>query len=248
MAMRKKFALQEQEYEFPYHYLPRIEDGNSILLHRYLEWGLDYMTYMRFVVDLIRQSSPKSLCDVGCGDGRLLNMIESFVPDSVGIDVSKRAISLARAFNPSIEIVHGDVSELSRTFQWITLIEVLEHIPDAEMAGFVANVSRIMDPGGYLLITVPTVNVPLHPKHYRHYNLEILKATLQSRFQIEQHWWLYKTGLLEKVLRNLLVNRVFVLNLSLARRLIWQIHKRLGYTANTSNGAHLVCIARLRIK
>ncbi len=240
------FDLQDMAYEFPYHYLPWIDNDKYFRLHRQLTWGLDYMTYMSFIAELISQNHPKSLLDVGCGDGRLIYMIKSIVPSVSGVDLSERAIAFARSFNPDVQFICGDVAKISEKYAWLTLIEVLEHIPDQQMPEFVCNIARLVQEDGVLLISVPTVNISLHEKHYRHYTLTSLKDTILPYFEIENYWWLYRLGILEKLIQSILCNPLFVLNSSYLLSLIWRLHKTLTFHANASTGLHLVCLAKLR--
>lgn len=243
--MSKIRSLQELQYEFPYHYLPYLQQGVP-RLHRCLSWGLEYLTYTSFVVELIRRSAPESLLDLGCGDGRLIDMIENSVPQVSGVDLSERAIAFARAFNPGIEFMCTDIATLSAEYECVTLIEVLEHIPDEQynMAGFVRNVARLVKRDGRLLVSVPTINVPVNRKHYRHYDLALLEATLEPFFKIERHWWLYRRGMCEQLLRSMLVNRFYILNWTPLLALMWRIHYRRTYFADALTGAHLVCVAK----
>jgi len=245
MSHIDKVNVQEKLYEFPYHYLPWLHDSKIPRLHRHLAWGLDYLTYISFVVSLIRELSPQSLLDIGCGDGRLISHVKSFVPHVVGVDISKQAIAFARAFNPDVEFYCVDITKMSGAYELVTLIEVLEHIPDQGMEGFVQNVARLVEEDGHLLVTVPTVNVPLNKKHYRHYSFGLLRSTLKPHFEIEKHWWLYRQGYLERLLRSFMVNRFYVLNWEPLLALIWRIHKRKTYFADASTGVHLLCLARL---
>jgi len=245
MKTSSKFHIQNTLYEFPYHYLPQLGEGKIPHLHRHLAWGLDYLTYISFVVSLIRELSPQSLLDIGCGDGRLISLVKSFVPKIVGVDISRQAIAFARAFNPDVEFYCVDIAKMSGVYELVTLIEVLEHIPDKEMEVFIQNVARLVKEDGHLLVTVPTVNVPLNKKHYRHYSFELLRSTLEPHFEIEKHWWLYRQGYLERLLRSFMVNRFYVLNWEPLLALIWRIHKRKTYFADASTGVHLLCLARL---
>jgi len=60
MSDNIKQAIQDSMYEFPYHYLPSLKEGKVFRLHRHLWWGLDYLTYMSFTVELIRSSEKKT--------------------------------------------------------------------------------------------------------------------------------------------------------------------------------------------
>jgi len=240
-----KFELQDAQYTFPYHYLPSLEKGSVFRLHRKLARGLDYMTYMSFVEEIIYKYEPESLLDIGCGDGRLIHMIKNFVPKITGIDLSYRAVAFARAFNPDVEIICGDIADLSNhQYALVTLIEVLEHIPDNQIKGFVKNIARLVKTDGHLLITVPTINLPIIRKHYRHYNLEMLENTLKPFFYTERYWWLYRRGLVERFMRFVLYNKFYVLNFSPLLKMIWNIHKHVTYFADAGTGAHLVYLAR----
>lgn len=245
MEQKTKFAYQDLLYHFPYHYLPSLEDGLTPRLHRQLSWGLEYLTYMSFVAEYIKQQRIESLCDVGCGDGRLINMVKEFVPHVTGIDLSERATAFAKAFNPEVEILCDDISNLKHQYQMVTLVEVLEHISDQQTEDFLRNVSRLLSPDGCLLVTVPTVNVPLNKKHYRHYDLQVLEKSLSPHFEIKRHWWLYRQGRTEKLLRKLLCNKFYLLNYPPALRLIWRTHQRISFYADNQTGTHLVCLAYL---
>jgi SAM-dependent methyltransferase len=164
-----------------------------------------------------------------------------------GIDLSSQAIAFARAFNPGLEIFCGDVSSLwPDTYKCVTLIEVLEHIPDDEMSDFLKKVVRIVQSDGYLVISVPTLNIPTSEKHYRHYSLELVQDTIRPYLEIEEYWWLYRQGVLEKIERRLICNAFYVLNYRPFLSLVWQFHKRYTFYANQTNGTHLVCLARPR--
>ena len=240
-----KLLIQESLYEFPYHYLPYLDHGGgAIKVSRQLAWGLEYMTYLSFLVDLIMRLSPRSLLDVGCGDGRLINMIKPSIPVVRGIHLSFKALSFAQAFNPEVRFTCGDVSDISEKYQVATCIEVLEHIPDNAIHSFIKDIANCIEAKGWLIISVPTVNVPLNKKHYRHYSFETLQTLVSSHFEIEKHWWLYRKSTIERLLRLFLCNRLFITNNARLRSLIWKMHKRMTYNAGPSNGSHLVCLAK----
>lgn len=242
--VRSKFDVQNALYKFPYHYLSAIEQGSAVRLHRQLPWGLEYMTYISFIAELIKTHRPESLLDIGCGDGRFIYMIKRLVPIIRGIDWSEKAIAFARAFNPEVDFICDDISKISDKYGIVTLIEVLEHIPDNNIVSFIRNVSKLVQDNGFLIISVPTINVSLNKKHYRHYSFDLLQSFVKDEFEIEKHWWLYRRCFAERIVRRVLCNSLFTLNYSPARALIWRIHKRSSYMADELTGSHLVCIAK----
>jgi 2-polyprenyl-3-methyl-5-hydroxy-6-metoxy-1,4-benzoquinol methylase len=214
--MERQARIQESRYQFPYHYIPGFENGDFVQA-RTLSWGLVYLAYLRFVIGLIRSLPFDSLLDIGCGDGRLLCELCALYPDKilVGIDTSESAIRYARALSPNVEYVCGDVvraGELKREFDIATAIEVLEHVPPEQVGDFLRGIHERLKPDGVLIVTVPSANVPVARKHYRHFDLESLRAILSPRFTVSEHHFLNKTSRAAKYIKRLLVNRWFILN------------------------------------
>jgi len=88
----------------------------------------------RLILDMIRPLEFESVLDIGCGQGALLVEIQAKFPHirPCGVDLSSRAIELARARVPGGEFFVLDVvnESLARKFDLVICSEVLEHIPD----------------------------------------------------------------------------------------------------------------------
>jgi 2-polyprenyl-3-methyl-5-hydroxy-6-metoxy-1,4-benzoquinol methylase len=234
--------LQENLYSFPYHHLPRLLDDGQIVIYRSLGWGLEYLTYMSYLCDLIRGQKPTSICDVGCGDGRLLSMLRQ-VKTRVGVDKSPAAISFARAFDPQADWMCCPIDQVPGEYEIVTCIETLEHVPDEQIADFVASLRSKVAKGGNLIISVPTVNQPLNAKHHRHYTEDLLQRHLAPHFRIQRTAWLSKRCASTNILNHLLSNRFFILQYPPTLRLIWRIHLKHGFHATPLNGTHLIAVA-----
>jgi SAM-dependent methyltransferase len=222
--------VQETQYSFPYHYLPE-RQGRRFSQHRNLPWGYEYLTYVDFVLDRVAQIGFESLLDVGCGDGRFLREASRRFPDKrlAGIDYSPRAIEMAGSINPGIEFVAGDVTDpgvLDGTFDVVTLIEVLEHIPPDQASHFLAGVARRLSRGGRLIVTVPSNNRPVRPKHYRHFDLESLREALSPHFAIQEHFFLNRHDWLTSLIKGCMTNRLFVLNEPRLAYLLFRLYER----------------------
>lgn len=115
-----------------------------------------------FIRDLrIRQALPyikdgDRLLDIGCFDQTMLNLVSKRVKLAVGVDP---LVEPSRRGNVSIlrGTVPGAVSLEAGSFDCITMLAVLEHIPDG--GAIARECSRLLAPGGRVVITVPKPQV-----------------------------------------------------------------------------------------
>ncbi len=236
---------QEDDYVFPYHYIPSLKDGNFSLT-RVMRWGYQYIAYLEFVAQKVAGAGFDSLLDVGCGDGRFLCEINSRFPDKrlVGIDMSEQAIGFARAFNPDVRFVCGDVTDravMDDKFNVITLIETLEHIKPSDVPVFVEAIASRLADAGTVVITVPSSNLRLTRKHYQHFDLESLSEAISPHLVVAEHYYLNKLSFADKFLRRCLVNKLFILNGKRLRNLIYRTYRKFLLNARPSN-AQRICI------
>ena len=240
-------AVQEAEYEFPYHYIPRLEGGNFSQVRK-LRWGYEYLSYLRFVLARLERFEFDSLLDVGCGEGRFLREVSKRFPERrlLGVDYSARAVEYARLLNPGLDFARADIadgSEPAERFDVVTLIETLEHVPPGDLGEFVYGLRRRVNDGGLLVVSVPSRNTRMSPKHYQHFDLDSLIAALAPHFRVEEHYYLNRISKWERLLSALLTNRYFILN---ERRLLNALYRRyertlLGARATDCKRICVVC-------
>lgn len=234
------------KYSFPYHHLAEIR-GDNWKTHRHLYWGYEYLGYLNAVIGEVTSRSPRRLLEVGCGDGRLIaELLNAGLSGITGIDTDERAVLFAKAFNfgQDVSIHAGDVRQLEAgDFDGAVAMEVLEHIPESELPSIVKAIWERTEPAAFLVITVPTTNVPVTSAHFRHYDLELLKRHLEPFFQIKEFQFLHKPGRVEKLLRKLAMNRLFVLNETRLLRMVSRAYRSVALAADSSNGSHLLAVA-----
>jgi 2-polyprenyl-6-hydroxyphenyl methylase/3-demethylubiquinone-9 3-methyltransferase len=107
----------------------------------------------------------KTILDCGCGRGYYLKMLRHLGNARLaGIDVERPYLRKARrntADLPDITIANASIYELpfpDGTFDAVILSEVLEHV-DRE-ADSLAEVRRVLKPGGLVIVTVPHADYP----------------------------------------------------------------------------------------
>jgi dolichol-phosphate mannosyltransferase len=113
------------------------------------------------IIDLIGEFDGKIL-DIGCDGGTFINEISQAFPKAkfYAIDKSEEAISYAQKKYPQISFQVGDAHNLKfpdQSFNLITMLEVLEHVEDP--AKVVTEAKRCLEPGGSLIVLVPTENL-----------------------------------------------------------------------------------------
>ncbi|MBC2601189.1 class I SAM-dependent methyltransferase [Puniceicoccus vermicola] len=186
----KEQNIQEKQYKFPYHYIPVISK-NSFQQHLHWSWGMRYLGGLRIVQKELESLDYSSLVDIGCGDGRFVNMLSggSQTRRYLGIDYSERAIGLAKALSTSnAEFISKDIlsEESFDEFDVATMIEVAEHIDPLDLPRFFDAVSKMIKPNGYLILTVPHKNKILNEKHYQHFDSDSLSNLLEKKFHVEK--------------------------------------------------------------
>jgi SAM-dependent methyltransferase len=105
-----------------------------------------------------------ALLDVGCNVGALLSQCRHYYPNLhlAGIDINESSIQSARASLPGADLHQGYGSQLpfaSGSFQCVTCIEVIEHVPEEHRASLLAEMWRVLAPGGRLILRCPHAGI-----------------------------------------------------------------------------------------
>lgn len=155
--------LQERQYATPYHWH---QAGND---------ELEYQLRTHVVLELAGLDGANGrrprLLDVGCGDARFTSDAAARA-SVVGVDRSARALAFARKLVPAARFSVSGAEALpfaSESFDIVTLLDVIEHIPDGDEPRVVAEARRVLRRGGRLVVSTNTDRSAREPKHFRHY-------------------------------------------------------------------------------
>jgi SAM-dependent methyltransferase len=125
--------------------------------------GLDIDFFARvkndYLVDILDGrpggAAKAELIDVGCGVANAHKQLTGRVGGLAGIDVSAASIAVARQRNPDIRYEVFDGAHLpfaDRSFDVAFAINVFHHVPVEQRPALVADVRRVLRPGGLFAI------------------------------------------------------------------------------------------------
>jgi ubiquinone/menaquinone biosynthesis C-methylase UbiE len=108
--------------------------------------------------------------NAGCGEGLYIPFIESLAGITAikNVDLNDPVDLASVHTDVRHRFVQGSLTELpceNAEFECSVCTEVLEHIPDHGRA--VAELARVIKPGGLLLVSVPQTPAPWDPSHVR---------------------------------------------------------------------------------
>jgi SAM-dependent methyltransferase len=133
-------------------------------LRRYLERAPAALAIERMLECriLAQQAFTRPILDLGCGDGVFAATLFAERIE-LGIDVDAREIVSARQLNAHDELIVCSASRVPKpdaSFASVFSNSVLEHIP--ELDPVLAEVRRLLIPGGFFYVTVPTDRFDLY--------------------------------------------------------------------------------------
>jgi uncharacterized protein YceH (UPF0502 family) len=114
----------------------------------------------RWLLDRVADTAAGGpVADVGCGPGQVTAYLAAAGAETTGFDLSPAMIEQARAAHPELAFEVGDLTRLLRprtAAGWaaITAWYSLVHLADSELTGVIAELARVLAPGGVLALAV----------------------------------------------------------------------------------------------
>ena len=110
------------------------------------------------VLEQKNKLNAKRLLDIGCGTGEFITFFKQHEWEVMGFELSSEAANIAKSkglevFSLSLEEFLVEYPHYSSTFSVITLLNVLEHIPNP--VRFLNLIKKLLPRGGVIVIQVP---------------------------------------------------------------------------------------------
>ena len=152
--MKKVYRTEDNRDYWDRRWSEAQEDANEFL---------DMSIYPIYYADRVISRIPGRILEIGCGLGRLVKHYQSHKREIIGIERSEVAVEKIRTHTPYLDIRVGDASSLdfgANEFD-IALAFGVYHNFEAGLEQGLAELARILKPGGYFVISMRPHNIEM---------------------------------------------------------------------------------------
>ena len=129
----------------------------------FLETGRSHVARLMHEADsLVPHRQRRRALDFGCGIGRLTVAFADYYGEVIGVDIASSMVDKARRRNPApdrIRYEHNTDPDLLRFpsggFDLVCSWIVLQHMPPSLIRAYIADLVRLVAPGGLLVFQLP---------------------------------------------------------------------------------------------
>ena len=161
---------------------------------------IGFMPVVQRYADAVKRTRerPSSL-DVGCAYGFYVERLAAAGFDAHGVDVSDYAVERARSRGVvNVQVANAGVLPFpDASFDFVTCIDVIEHVPPEQSAAVAAEIHRVLRPAGVAFMATPNVLtnpywnvylrefVDLDETHVNYQSVESLRSLLAAFARVD---------------------------------------------------------------
>lgn len=111
-----------------------------------------------------KKNKLKTILDVGCGTGLLVNFLNTNRLQALGCDSSIEAIKASQKNDSQKNIILASATSLpfkANSFDLVTSISVIEHLTKNEALEFIKESKRVLNKNGFIFLVTPNFATPL---------------------------------------------------------------------------------------
>jgi SAM-dependent methyltransferase len=130
--------------------------GPPALLRNYLEQR-DVRAYLQ---EAAARRAIRCAYDIGCGFGRLTPVLHEVAVEVIGFEREASLLETARRLVPDVRFEHVAALDAlpvpNASAEFVLTFTVLQHMPNARAEAVLAEIGRVLSPGGHLLLVEET--------------------------------------------------------------------------------------------
>lgn len=121
---------------------------------------MDHKPFDRKMLDWLAEKVDDLgiICDMGCGPGQIANYLFDQGVKVCGVDLSPGMVERAQSLNPDIPFQQGDMLALTNiadhSYGGVAAFYSIIHVPRPTLNQALAELKRVLCPGGILLLTI----------------------------------------------------------------------------------------------
>lgn len=148
-------------------------------------WFVGRQELVAGLLENLKNRGQAKILDVGCGTGGTTKRLARF-GNVIAIDNSLDAVRYFSSQDvcPIIRCSAQELCFRDHSFDFVLLLDVLEHLPEDDLA--IKEISRILNPGGFCILTVPAFGFmwgshDIVHHHFRRYSVGELRRLIAVR-------------------------------------------------------------------
>ncbi len=122
-------------------------------IEEYLDFDDEIDNLYTCIKDIVVSNKPKSLIDIGCGQGEFCKRISSFGIDTLGVDLSAKQIEIITSKGIKAKCI--DIKDINEKYDCATAVfDVINYMSKDYIKEFLTNSYNLLNNNGYFIFDI----------------------------------------------------------------------------------------------